>query len=113
MSKPGTIWPPHMSPDAVCRRRILADASVGAPTNDPGWGPPALEHRECVLDQPFSRMQDPSKRAERYEKMAEEFAELAKDASSPFLRAYYQRIAEQYHMHAEGELRAIEQEGAL
>jgi hypothetical protein len=32
--------------------------------------------------------------------------------SSPFLRAYYQRIAEQYRMHAEGELRVLEREGA-
>jgi hypothetical protein len=62
--------------------------------------------------QPFSSMQDPAKRAERYEKVAEEFAELAKDASSPFLRAYYQRIAEQYWKHAEGELTIIEQDGA-
>ncbi len=37
--------------------------------------------------------------------------DLAKDAS-PFLRAYYQRIAEQYRMHAEGELRVLEREGA-
>jgi hypothetical protein len=57
-------------------------------------------------------MQDPAKRAERYEKVAEEYAELAKGASSPFLRAYYQRIADQYRMHAQGELRVIEQEGA-
>jgi predicted ArsR family transcriptional regulator len=64
------------------------------------------------MDEPFSGMQDPSKRAERYEKMAEEFAELAKDASSPFLRAYYQRIAEQYRTHAEGEDRTVEQEAA-
>jgi len=64
------------------------------------------------MDEPFSKMQDPAKRAERYEKVAEEYAELAKDASSPFLRAYYQRIVEQYRMHAQGELRVIEQEGA-
>jgi hypothetical protein len=57
------------------------------------------------MDDAFSRMQDPAKRAERYGKMAEEYADLAKDASSPFLRAYYQRIAEQYRMHAEGELK--------
>jgi hypothetical protein len=44
--------------------------------------------------------------------VAEEFAEPAKDASSPFLRAYYQRIAEQYRKHAEGELTVIEQDGA-
>jgi hypothetical protein len=64
------------------------------------------------MDEPFSRMQDPAKRAERYEKVAEEYADLAKDASPPFLRAYYERIAEQYRMHAQGELRVIEQEGA-
>ena len=63
------------------------------------------------MDDPF-RMQDPAKMAERYEKVAEEYAELAKDASSPFLREYYQRIAEQYRMHAEGEETLVEQEGA-
>jgi hypothetical protein len=64
------------------------------------------------MDDPFSRVQDPAKRAKRYEKVAEEYAELAKDASSPFLRAYYERIAEQYRMQAEGERRVVEQQGA-
>ena len=64
------------------------------------------------MDDPFSRMQDPAKRAERYEKVAVEYSELAKDAASPFLRAYYQRIAEQYRMQAEGEGRVVEQQGA-
>jgi hypothetical protein len=36
----------------------------------------------------------PAKRAERYQKLAEEYAELANAASSPFLRAYYQRMAD-------------------
>ena len=62
------------------------------------------------MDDPFSRMQNPAKRAERYRKMEEEYAELVKEASSPFLRAYYQRVAEQYRMHAEGELRVLEHE---
>jgi hypothetical protein len=64
------------------------------------------------MDEPFTRMQDPVTRAKRYDKVAEEYAELSKDASSPFLRAYYQRIADQYRMHAEGEDRTVEQEGA-
>ena len=64
------------------------------------------------MDDPFSRMQDPARRAERYRKVAEEYAELANAASSPFLGAYYQRIAEQYRMHAKGEDRIVEQEGA-
>jgi hypothetical protein len=64
------------------------------------------------MDEPSHRMQDPAKRAERYEKVAAEYSELAKDAASPFLRAYYQRIAEQYRKYAQGELRDIEQDGA-
>jgi hypothetical protein len=63
------------------------------------------------MDDPFSRMQDPAKRAARYQKVAEEYAELS-NASSPFLRAYYQRIAEQYRMHSKDELRVLEREGA-
>ena len=54
------------------------------------------------MDDPFSRMQDPAKRAERYRKMAEEYAGLVKEASSPFLRAYYQRTAEEYRVLAQG-----------
>jgi hypothetical protein len=64
------------------------------------------------MEHPFSKMQDPVKRSARYEKMADEYAELAKDASSPFLRAYFQRIAEQYRMHAADELKPAEQERA-
>jgi hypothetical protein len=64
-----------------------------------------------MMDDPFSRMQDPAKRAARYQKVAEEYAELS-NASSPFLRAYYQRIAEQYRMHSKDELRVLEREGA-
>ncbi len=64
------------------------------------------------MDDPFSRMQDPAKRAERYQKVAGEYYGLAKEASSPSLRAYFQRIAEQYRMHAKGELSILEGEGA-
>jgi hypothetical protein len=64
------------------------------------------------MDEPSSRMQDPARRAERYQKVAEEYAELANAASSPFLRAYYLRIAEQYRMHAKGELSVLKREGA-
>jgi hypothetical protein len=64
------------------------------------------------MDEPFSGKQESAKRAERYDKVAAEYSELAKDASSPLLRAYYQRIAEQYRKHAEAELTVIEQDGA-
>jgi hypothetical protein len=35
------------------------------------------------MDDPFSGMQDPAKRAERYRKMAEEYAELVVAAAGP------------------------------
>jgi hypothetical protein len=53
------------------------------------------------MDDPFSRMQAPAKRAERYGKMAEEYSELAK-GRLVFLRAYYQRTAEEYRVRAQG-----------
>jgi hypothetical protein len=64
------------------------------------------------MDDPFSRMQDPARRAERYQKVAGEYYELAKEASSPSRRAYFQRIAEEYRVRAQGELRVLEREGA-
>ena len=39
------------------------------------------------MDDPFSQMRDPTKRADRYQKVAGEYYELAKEGSSPFLRA--------------------------
>jgi hypothetical protein len=39
-------------------------------------------------------MIDPLSRAERELKTAEEFFELARNATSPFMRAYYRRVAE-------------------
>jgi hypothetical protein len=53
---------------------------------------------------------DLSKRADRYRKVAAEYADLAKDASAPFLRAYFQRIAEEYIVRADGELRVLDRE---
>jgi hypothetical protein len=61
---------------------------------------------------PFSRMQDPARRAGRYRKVAAEYEELAGGATSPFLRAYFQRIAQHYHQQAAGELRVVEHDGA-
>jgi hypothetical protein len=44
--------------------------------------------------------------------MAGEYFELAKSATSPFLRASYQHTAEEYRIRAQGELRLMEREGA-
>jgi hypothetical protein len=49
---------------------------------------------------------------DRYRKLAAEYDELASNAASPFLRVYFQRIAEQYRQQAAGELRVVEQDGA-
>jgi hypothetical protein len=48
-------------------------------------------------------MIDPSSKVGRELKAAEDFFELAKNASSPFLQAYYRRVAERY-LSSRGEL---------
>jgi hypothetical protein len=52
------------------------------------------------------------RRADRYQKVAGEYYDLARGASSPFLREYYQRTAEEYRVRAQGELRVLERDGA-
>jgi hypothetical protein len=64
------------------------------------------------MDDPFISTRDPSRRADRYQKVAGEYYDLAKAATSPFLRAYYQRTAEEYRVRAQGELRLLEREDA-
>jgi hypothetical protein len=64
------------------------------------------------VDDPFRRMQGLARRAVRHQKIAAEYEELAEGASSPFLRAYFQRIAQHYHQQAAGELRVVEHDGA-
>jgi len=49
-------------------------------------------------------MRDPLIRAHRYRKVATEFFNFAKSASSDFPRTYYQRVAERYQLLADGEL---------
>jgi hypothetical protein len=51
-------------------------------------------------------MIDPNSRHGRELKAAEEFFALAKTATSPFMRAYYQRVAERY-LSSQGELRSL------
>jgi hypothetical protein len=62
------------------------------------------------VDYPFGMMKSSVSRAERYRKVAAEYSELAEGTYSPMLRAYYERIAHQYREHANGELRAVEQD---
>ena len=53
-------------------------------------------------------MIDPLSRVGRELKAAEEFFELAKNASSPFMQAYYRRVAERY-LSSQGELKPVNQ----
>jgi len=51
-------------------------------------------------------MIDPNNRHARELKAAEEFFTLARTAPSPFMRAYYQRVAERY-LSSQGELKSL------
>ena len=51
-------------------------------------------------------MIDPDSRVGRELKAAEEFFALAKTAPSPFMRSYYQRVAERY-LSSQGELKPV------
>jgi hypothetical protein len=52
-----------------------------------------------------STTSDPEAIARQYHKTAAEYASLARAASSTLLRAYFTRIAEEYMVRADGELR--------
>jgi hypothetical protein len=52
-------------------------------------------------------MIDPSSEPGRDLKAAEDFFELAENASSPFLQAYYRRVGERY-LSSQGELKSAE-----
>ena len=51
-------------------------------------------------------MIDPSSKLGRELKAAEDFCELARNASSPFLQAYYRRVAERY-LSSQGDLKPV------
>jgi hypothetical protein len=57
-------------------------------------------------------MIDPLSRVGRELKAAEEFFELAKDANSPFMRAYYRCVAERY-LSTRGELKSLKKDRAM
>jgi hypothetical protein len=52
---------------------------------------------------------DPLSKIGRELKAAEDFFALAKNASSPFMRAYYQRVAERY-LSSEGDLNPVKRQ---
>ena len=54
-------------------------------------------------------MIDPDSRAGRELKAAEEFFAFAKTAPSPFMRSYYQRVAERY-LSSQGELKPVKRQ---
>jgi hypothetical protein len=62
------------------------------------------------MDDPFRQTRDPRMRADRYQRLARQYFGLAKEASSPSLRAEHQRTAEECRVRAQGELRVSERE---
>jgi hypothetical protein len=58
------------------------------------------------------QMIDPSSTLGRELKAAEDFFELAKSASSPFLQGYYRRVAERY-LSSEGELKSLKKDRVM
>jgi hypothetical protein len=58
----------------------------------------------------FNGTYDRAARADRYRKVAAEYADLSEAATDPFLGSYYLRIAEDYLTRSQGELRALERE---
>jgi hypothetical protein len=56
-------------------------------------------------------MPDPLNRVDRYRKMAADFSDLAKDASTDFARRYFERLAKQYLLLEQAELAAAESQG--
>jgi hypothetical protein len=58
----------------------------------------------------FHGRYDRKKRAERYRKVAAEYAVLSTDTTDPILRSYYLRIAEDYFARAKRELTMLGRE---
>ena len=56
-------------------------------------------------------MADPVNRVDRYRRMAAEFSDLAKDASTDFARRYFERLAKQYLLLEQAEFAAAESQG--
>jgi hypothetical protein len=56
-------------------------------------------------------MQDPPNVEDPYLKTADEFLALSKMAETPFMRAYYERVALRY-LSSEGELKVAAEQGA-
>jgi hypothetical protein len=62
------------------------------------------------MDNSRSKTPDTMNRADRYQKVAGEYYDLARTASSPYLREYFQRNAELYRVRAQEERRELARE---
>ena len=90
----------------------IGPKSVGGLNHNPVGAFRCQCSEERAMDDPFKQTRDPRMRAERYQGLAWEYYDLAKQASSPSQRAYWGRIAEEYLMRAQGELRVLDRSGA-
>jgi hypothetical protein len=60
------------------------------------------------MDNSRSKAPDTMKRADRYRKVAGDYYDLARTASSPYLQEYFQRNAELYRARAQGVQRVLQ-----
>jgi hypothetical protein len=56
---------------------------------------------------------DPLSAAQRFRKVADEFSDKAKSASTRFIRDFYQRIAQRYLLHAENQMKLAKMESVV
>jgi hypothetical protein len=71
---------------------------------------PFLDADAVMLSAQGRIMIDPDSRVGRELKAADEVFALARAAPTPFMRSYYQRVAERY-LSSKGDLRAVERLG--
>jgi hypothetical protein len=64
------------------------------------------------MDDLVSRITDPRHRAERYRQLALEYSQLAARAWPPYLRPYYDRLAEEYRLRAAWEFHVADEAAA-
>ena len=58
----------------------------------------------------FHGTYDRAARADRYRQTAAEYASRAQETNTPYMRAYFHQIADEYLVRADGELRTLQRE---
>lgn len=65
------------------------------------------------MEDVFSTTGDHEFKAKRYHQAATDYADRARDVASPFLRAFFRHVAEEYLVRADGELRVLDRQSQI